>query len=190
MTNEQKKALENVMNENANKQLSFSKVINSTLKALSTDALTANYAAAIIGEHNTEERKHFLQVLALHMPHYVLNGTDEVVICDFIKATESNLLSKTIKQYRFDVNTEIVNPEGCANFVEIRSEQKKKELVKVTFASGLVKEIEMDSLDADEQPIYEVVATQYVPRKKAVWGYTKQVFTAIVNTIEFIENEK
>lgn len=186
MTNEQKKALENVMNENANKQLSFSKVINSTLKALSTDALTANYAAAIIGEHNTEERKHFLQVLALHMPHYVLNGTDEVVICDFIKATESNLLSKTIKQFRLDVDTEIVNPEGCANYVEVERESNATEEVKL--ASGFV--ISVPSRDAEGNLIKVTNKEQLVPRKKAVWGYTKQVFTAIVNTIEFIENEK
>lgn len=186
MTQEQVKNFEKVWSANADKQMSLSKVLGTTLKALSTDVLTSVWAKSILGEDRTEERKHFMNVFALCMPHYVLNGTSDVVICDFVAATDSNKLSKTIKQYRLSVDDEIVTPEGCANYVEAEKVQNKTE--KVQLASGW--EIEVPSRDAVGELITETVKTQLVPRKKAVWGYTKDVKTALLNAMNIIDEGK
>lgn len=186
MTQEQIKNFEKVWSANADKQMSLSKVLGTTLKALSTDVLTSVWAKSILGEDRTEERKNFMRIFSTCMPHYVLNGTDEVVICDYVAATDSNKLSKTIKQYRLSVDTDIVTPEGCANYVEAEKEQKKQE--EVTLASGYV--LTVDSRDAEGNVIVETVKTQLVPRKKAVWGYTKDVKTALLNAMNIIDEAK
>lgn len=186
MTNEQKKNIEKVFAINADKQLSLEKVLNTTLKALCVDVMTSVYAKSILGEDRTEERKKFRATFALCMPHYVLNGTNEVVIADFVAANDSNKLSKTVKQYRLSVDSDIVNPEGCLNYIETEKETKKTEIV--TLESGY--ELEVPSRDADGNFITESVKVQLVPRKKAVWGYTKDVMAAIINAMEIIENEK
>ena len=185
MTQEQIKNFEKVWNANADKQMSLSKVLDTTLKALSTDVLTTHWAKEILGEDRSEERKRFLLAFSLCMPHYVLNGTDKVVICDYVAATDSNKLSKTIKQYRLSVDTDIVKPEGCANYVETEKEQNKTE--EVTLASGYV--LTVPSRDAEGNVITESVKTQLVPRKKAVWGYTKDVKAAILNAMNIIDEQ-
>jgi hypothetical protein len=120
------------------------------------------------------------------MPHYVENGTDEVVVCDFVAAKEDNLLSKTIRQYRFAVDEDIVHPEICVNYIEVEKEEQDVETV--TLKSGF--EVEVKSFDAEGQPIMKTTKKQFVPRKKSVWGYTKDVKAALIKAIEFIEEEQ
>lgn len=175
-----------VFEANANKQLDFDKVVGTTATALSTNVLTKDWVNSIIGEAGSDTRKHFREVVALMMPHYVLNGTDKVIACDYVAATDSNKLSKTIRQYRLSVDSEIVKPEGCATFVETEVEESKTEKVKL--ASGW--EIEVPSRDAEGNVIKESKKVQLVPRKKSVWGYTKDVKVAIIKAIEYIEFEK
>lgn len=183
MTQEQINNLTKVFNANADKQLGFDVVINSTLKALCTDVLTSAWAKRIIGEYGTPERKAFREAIALHMPHFVLNGTNKVIICDFITATDSNRGSKAIRQYRLSVDSEIVKPTNCA--FTVKTEKEVNKIEKIALKSGW--EIEVPSRDKDGELIKETVQVELVPRKKSVWGYTKDVKTAIINAIDYIE---
>lgn len=186
LTNEQIKNLEKVFNANADKQLSLKVVLDTTLKALSTDVLTASIVKGILGENRSAERKHFMEVFGLCMPHYVLNGTHEIVIADFIAATDENKLGKTIRQYRLAVDEDIVSPSVCINYVETEREEPKT--VEFVHESGYVQVINMR--DAEGKVITETTKVQLVPRKKAVWGYTKDVKAALINAINIISEEK
>jgi len=184
LTEEQKKNIAKVFDANADKQLSLAKVLSTTLKALSVDELTAALAKGILGEDRTPERKRFIEVFATCMPHYVLNGTHDVVIADFVAVKDGDSkLSKTIRQYRLSVDEEIVHPEVCVNYVETEREVQLME--KVVLKSSF--EIEVPSRDKDGNLIKTTEKVQLVPRKKAVWGYTKDVKAAIINAMEIIE---
>lgn len=184
MTNEQKQNLAKVFDANANKQLDFETVINTTAKALITDFLTKSWVESIVGKSGDETRKKFRETVAYFMPHYVLNGTDKVIVCDFVEANDSNKLSKAIRQFRYSVDHEV--EKGFCTYVEVEVEEKKME--KVVLGSGW--EMEVVSRDKEGKVMTETIKKQFVPRKKSVWGYTKDVKTAIINAIEFIENEK
>lgn len=190
LTEEQKKNIARVFDANADKQLSLEKVLNTTKQAMSTDMLTKSWAEDVIGADRTPTRKHFREVFNQFMPHYVENGTDEVIVCDLIKVKKpEDLLSKTIRQYRASVDSEIVKLDVCANCIELSEEKQAKETKTVKLDSGYEMDVELDSFDKEGKPIMETVKTQYVPRKKSAWGYTKDVKTALIKAIEFIEEE-
>jgi hypothetical protein len=188
MTQAQKEAVAKVFTNVANKQLDFDTVVGNVAKALVTDVLTADWVKHTLGDSaKTEERKHFRNMVSYFMPHYVLNGTDKVIACDFIAATDSNRGSKTIKQYRLSVDAEVVKPEGCLS-TSIKTKEEQPQTIEFKHPSGYKQTINLR--DADGNVITKSVEVELVPRKKCVWGYTKDVKTAIINAIEYIENEK
>ena len=184
LTAEQKENLAKVFDAKAEKEQSFDVVANRVAQALTTDVLTKSWVKDLIGESGTPARKNFLQVVSFFHPHYVLNGSNKVIACDFILATDENKDSKTIRQYRLSVNEDVVRPEICANVVETEREENKMETV--TFESGY--EMEVPSRDAEGKVIKETKKVQLVPRKKSVFGFTKEMKTAIINAIEYIES--
>lgn len=191
MTQAQKEAVAKVFTNVANKQLDFDTVVGNVAKALVTDVLTADWVKNTLGDSaNTEERKHFRNMVSYFMPHYVLNGTDKVIACDFIAATDENKLSKTIRQYRLSVDDEVTKCEVCKNYVETTREEPKMQEFTLKYDSGFEEVIKRQVRNAEGEVETEQVTVQLVPRKKSVWGYTKDVKTAIINAIEYIENEK
>jgi hypothetical protein len=171
--------------------LDFDTVVGNVAKALVTDVLTADWVKHVLGDAaNTEERKHFRNMVSYFMPHYVLNGTDKVIACDFIAATDENKLSKTIRQYRLSVDDEVIKCEVCKNYVETTREEPKMQEFTLKYDSGFEEVIKRQVRNAEGEVETEQVTVQLVPRKKSVWGYTKDVKTAIINAIEYIENEK
>ena len=183
MTQEFIKSFDKVWTANKEKQEALTKVLNTTLSALCKDALTAVTAKSILGEERTPERARFLEVFSFCMPHYILNGTDKAIACDFVAATDSNRLSKTIKQYRLSVDADIVKPEGCATSIKTTDEEPMTTEFK--HPSGYVQNIVLR--DAEGKPITKTVEVELVPRKKSAWGYTKDVKQAILNAMAIIE---
>ena len=188
MTQAQKEAVAKVFTNVANKQLDFDTVVGNVAKALVTDLLTADWVKHVLGDAaNTPERKHFREVVAYMMPHYVLNGTDKVIACDFVAATDSNRGTKTIRQYRLSVDSDVIKPEGCLS-TSIKTKEEQPQTIEFKHPSGYRQTINLR--DADGNVITKSVEVELVPRKKSVWGYTKDVKVAIINAIEYIENEK
>lgn len=184
LTEEQKKNLAKVFDAKAEKEQTMDCVANKVAAALTTDALTKSWVKDLVGESGSKERKNFLQAVAYFHPHFVLNGSKKVIACDFITATEENKDGKTIHQYRLSVNEEVVRPAICANVVETEREENKMETVK--FESGY--EMAVPSRDAEGNVIKVMTKVQLVPRKKSVFGFTKEMKTAVINAIEAIEN--
>lgn len=180
MTNEIREQLAKVFRANADKQLSLSKVIETTCTALRADktglgSLYADY----VGESRSEERKRFLQVFFQQMPHVVYNGTDKVVVVDWVESEED--CKKPIRQYRL-AGEPLVNCDECIFSATTTKEIKRKEIV--TLQSGFV--IEVASRDADGNYITEQKEVRLVPREKSAWGYTDTVMQAFIVAIELI----
>ena len=171
-----------VFRANADKQLSLSKVLETSVAAFRSDKYGVDriYADAL-GESRSDQRKLFMEVFATCMPHVIYNGTHKVVIVDFVEAKENSDLTKAIRQYRL-AGGEIVKQEGCAGFIETEQEVKKMETV--TLASGF--QVEVVSRDADGNVITETKKTRLVPREKSVWGYTDVVMNALIAALEII----
>lgn len=184
LTAVQKENLAKVFDAKAEKEQTLDCVANKVAAALTTDVLTKEWVKDLVGASGDRARKVFLQAVAYFHPHFVLNGTKKVIACDFIAATEENVGSKTIRQYRLSVNDEVVRPTNCANVIETEREESKTE--KVTLESGW--EIEVPSRDKEGNLIKETKKVQLVPRKKSVFGFTKEMKTAVINAIEAIEN--
>lgn len=184
MTNETKQALQKVFRANADKQLSLSKVLETSVAAFRSDKYGVDrvYAEAL-GESRSEQRKLFMETFATCMPHVIYNGTgkDKVVIVDFVEAKENSNLSKAIKQYRL-AGGEIVKPKNCVGVIETEQEVKKMETV--TLASGF--EVEVVSRDAEGNVLTEIKKTRLVPREKSVWGYTETVMNALIDALEIL----
>ncbi|MBR1525035.1 MAG: hypothetical protein IJ640_00045 [Prevotella sp.] len=180
--NETRQQLSKLFRANADKQLSISKVLETTIAALRQDKTgLGGLYADIVGESRSEERKNFLAVFAQHMPHVVFNGTDKVVMVDWVEAKEDSNLNKAIRQYRL-AGGNIVRPEVCVGVVETEQEVKKQE--KVTLASGY--EMMVVSRDAEGTILTETKKLRLVPREKSVWGYTDTVMNAFIEAIEEI----
>ena len=187
MTQEFIKSFDKVWTANKEKQEALTKVLNTTLSALCKDVLTAVTAKSILGEERTPERARFLEVFSFCMPHYMLNGTDKAIACDFVAATDSNRLSKTIKQYRLSVDSDIVKPEGCATYIKTTSEEPKMQEFTLKYDSGFEEVIKRQVRNAEGEVETEQVTVELVPRKKSAWGYTKDVKQAILNAMAIIE---
>ena len=184
LTAEQKENIAKVFDAKAEKEQTLDSVANKVATALTSDVLTKLWVKDIIGASGDKARKNFLQAVAFFHPHFVLNGTNKVIACDFILATDENKGSKTIRQYRLSVDDEVVRPEICAEVIETEREETKTEKVKLE--SGW--EIEVPSRDAEGKLLKEMRKVQLVPRKKSVFGFTKEMKTAVINAIEAIEN--
>lgn len=181
MTNEIREQLSKVFRANADKQLSLSKVLETTISALRSDKTgMGGLYADVVGDSRSEERKKFLNVFYQQMPHVVYNGTDKVVVVDWVEA-KSDSTGKPIRQYRLAGET-IEKPEGCPSVIVTEKEVKKME--EVTLASGYVQQVV--SRDADGNIITERKQVHLFPREKTVWGYTDTVMNAFVCTIELI----
>lgn len=184
LTEEQKKNIAKVFDAKAEKEQTMDCVANKVAAALTTDILTKSWVKDIVGESGSKERKNFLQAVAFFHPHYVLNGSKKAIACDFVTATEENKDSKTIRQYRLSVDEEVVRPEVCSNVIETEREENKMETI--TFESGY--KMEVPARDVEGKVLKETQKVQLVPRKKSVFGFTKEMKTAVINAIEAIEN--
>lgn len=183
MTNETKQALQKVFRANADKQLSLSKVLETSVAAFRSDKYGVDrvYAEAL-GESRSEQRKLFMETFATCMPHVIYNGTgkDKVVIVDFVEAKE-NSNCKPIRQYRL-AGGEICRPKGACLVIE--TEQVVKKMETVTLASGF--EMDVVSRDAEGNVLTETKKTRLVPREKSVWGYTETVMNALIDALEIL----
>lgn len=184
LTEEQKKNLAKVFDAKAEKEQTLDSVANKVASALTTDMLTKEWVKDLVGESGSKARKNFLQAVAFFHPHYVINGSSKIIACDFVTATEENKDSKTIRQYRLSVADEVVHPEVCKNVIDTEREENKMETI--TFESGY--SMEVPARDAEGKVLKEMQKVQLVPRKKSVFGFTKEMKTAVINAIEAIEN--
>lgn len=183
LTAEQRENLAKVFDKKAEKEQTLVAIVGKVATALTTDILTKGWVKDIIGESGSKERSRFCRAVPYFLPHYVLNGSAKCIACDFILATEENMDSKTIRQYRLSSDEEVVKVDVCKNYVETLREESKME--KVRFESGF--EMEVPSRDVEGKIIREVKKVQLVPRKKTVFGFTKDMKTAIINAVDFIE---
>lgn len=181
MTNEIRENLAKLFKANADKQMSLSKVLETTIAALRADKTgMGGLYADVVGDSRSDERKKFLSVFYQQMPHVVYNGTDKVIVVDWVEAKDQKG-TKAIKQYRI-AGEAMEKPDGCPTFISVEKDVKKMEIV--TLASGY--SMEVVSRDAEGNVITEKRQVRLLPREKTVWGYTDTVMQAFIVSVELI----
>ena len=72
--------------------------------------------------------------------------------------------------------------------METERKEKKMQKFTITYETGFSKEIELPVMKNEKEYVTETKKVQLVPRKKSVFGFTKEMKTAVINAIEAIEN--
>ena len=175
LTEQQLKDLNKVFKANADKQLSLSKVLSTSLAAIVSERIGDDITAAVGATTKDDARKEFVARFMNHMPHVVYNGSDKITVVDFFEAPADAKNDKFIKAFRL-AGSDVVELETCVNFVETEQEVKQHE--KVTLASGF--ELDVISRDADGNVISDTKQVRLTWREKTVWGYTDTVKNAII----------
>lgn len=184
MTNENREALKQLFMSNADKQLSLSTVISTSISALRRGSMSDRVYADLVGKGKT--RSHFISLFKEHMPHVTWNGGKKITVVDWVECKDVDKANNPFKEYRL-AGGDAVELSECSLYVAVVGEEYKvKETV--TLKSGF--SIEVPSRDAKGKYITSTKTINYVPREKTIWGYTEVVMNAFISALEVLENEK
>ena len=139
-----------------------------------------------------ENWKLFLELQALQMPHVVYNGNSKPTIVDWVKDPDGKFkLAKPIKSYRYTTDESITVVDGCFDGRITRDVADTKKEV-IVFASGFAKEV--PSLDEEGKTIPVIVKSDFVPKEKSTWGFTKVMIESFLaaadDLLETLQDEE
>ena len=186
MTNESRESLKKLFTENANKQLSLSTVISTSITALRKGSMSDKLYAELVGKG--KDRSHFISLFMEQMPHVTWNGSKKITVVDWVECKDTEKAHKAFREYRL-AGEEIVDLSGkeCMSIVSVEKDGIKV-MESVKLASGFI--ITVPSRDADGNYIITKATVKYIPREKVVWGYTETVLNSFIKALEVLENEK
>ena len=185
MTNESRESLKKLFTENANKQLSLSTVISTSIAALKKGSMSDRLYAELVGKG--KERSHFISLFMEQMPHVTWNGKKKITVVDWVECKDTEKALRAFREYR--LAGEIVDLSGkeCMSIISVEKDGIKV-MESVKLASGFI--ITVPSRDAEGNYIITKATVKYIPREKVIWGYTETVMNAFIKALEVLENEK
>lgn len=185
MTNESRESLKALFTANANKQLSLSNVISTSIAALRKGSTSDKLYAELVGKGKT--RSHFIALFMEQMPHVTWNGSKKSTVVDWVECKDTEKAHKAFREYRL-AGEPVVDLKGkeCLSIVEVEKDGVKV-MESVKLASGFV--ITVPSRDVEGNYILQKKNIKLIPREKTVWGYTETVMDAFIAALEVLENE-
>ncbi len=181
MTEQMTANFDNLFERVQKKECSLYAVLDKVADELVKDKLFGTIYADIIGRNKKDkQRSIFKEALVTQLPHVTYNGKHgKTVAVDWVEPNEKSVIEPNIKSYRYSAETEIVKVDTCVGSITAEVEKPRMEVHQ--YESGFVKEI--PALDAEGKSIKDKVEVTLIPREKGIWGFTKEVSTAIKATI-------
>lgn len=184
MTNESREAIKQLFRANADKQLSLSNVISTSIEALRKGDKYGQLYADLVGKGT--KRSHFIALFMDCMPHVTFNGEKKITVVDWVECKDVEKAHRAFREYRIAGQNAVTLTE-CKSIVAVEQDGVKV-YESVKLASGFT--ITVPSRDSEGNYIVEKRTINYVPREKSVWGYTETVLGAFLSALEILENEK